>query len=471
MASTVVDDILRMTAVEMGAAYRRDELSPVEVAAACLSRIAEADPGINAFCLVDAEVTLDAAQRSQSRYRAGSALSALDGIPVAVKDVVTTAGWPTRKGSRAPSAAGDAVDAPSVDRVRAAGGVLVGKTTTPEFGWKAVTDSPLTGATRNPWDTRTTAGGSSGGSAAAVAAGMTPLALGTDGAGSIRIPSSFCGVVGLKPTQGLVPQWPPSPFGILSHLGPHARTSQDAALLLSVIAGSSPWDPPSVRPGSQQWLPAPLAAISSLRIAYSPDFGRVDVRDDVARCVRSAVDTLQALGARVDVVPDVGFVDPLDHVEVLWNAGAARTVERLAPSDVALVEPGLRAIAEKGHRLPSSAYVAALDARVALSIAVERILSRCDVLITPTVPLTAFPVGRDVPPGWPDPNWMSWTPFTYPFNLTGHPALSVPCGLGDDGLPVGVQLVGRRFEDGLLLGLGSHLEAALDFPHLPWSAG
>jgi aspartyl-tRNA(Asn)/glutamyl-tRNA(Gln) amidotransferase subunit A len=419
-------ELLDLPASGLAAEYLRGSLSPVDVANAYLARIDACDGAVNAFCVVDAEVTLEAATQSQGRWRSGRSRGPLDGVPIAVKDVVTTASWPTRKGSRARSASGGLEDAPSVQRVLDAGGVLLGKTTTPEFGWKAVTDSPLTGITCNPWDLGLTAGGSSGGSAAAVAARMAPLALGTDGGGSIRIPSSFCGVTGLKPTQGLVPQYPPSPFGVVSHLGPHARSAEDARLLLACIAGTSTWDPQSARPLAREWLTVPTLPIRSVRVGFTPDLGRVEVQTDVARCVSEAVAAIQGLGASVDLLE----------------------------------------LAERGQRLTASDYLAALEARVRLSAIVDAWLTDIDVLVMPTVPIDAFEVGNNVPPSWPDTRWMTWTPFTYPFNITGHPALTIPCGLSDRGVPVGVQLVGRKFEDGRLLGVGSQLERSLE--PLPW---
>jgi aspartyl-tRNA(Asn)/glutamyl-tRNA(Gln) amidotransferase subunit A len=459
-------ELLDLPASGLAAEYLRGSLSPVDVANAYLARIDACDGAVNAFCVVDAEVTLEAATQSQGRWRSGRSRGPLDGVPIAVKDVVTTASWPTRKGSRARSASGGLEDAPSVQRVLDAGGVLLGKTTTPEFGWKAVTDSPLTGITCNPWDLGLTAGGSSGGSAAAVAARMAPLALGTDGGGSIRIPSSFCGVTGLKPTQGLVPQYPPSPFGVVSHLGPHARSAEDARLLLACIAGTSTWDPQSARPLAREWLTVPTLPIRSVRVGFTPDLGRVEVQTDVARCVSEAVAAIQGLGASVDLLEPVGFEDPLGEFETLWYAGAARTVEKIAPEERALLDPGLLELAERGQRLTASDYLAALEARVRLSAIVDAWLTDIDVLVMPTVPIDAFEVGNNVPPSWPDTRWMTWTPFTYPFNITGHPALTIPCGLSDRGVPVGVQLVGRKFEDGRLLGVGSQLERSLE--PLPW---
>src|ERR1051326_8341268 len=226
-----------LTAGELSTAYANRDLSPVEVTEACLARIEALDAEINAFCLVEPEASRRQAEDSEQRWMEGAPLSPLDGVPIAIKDLLLTKGWPTRRGSLTVDPKGPWTDdAPSVARLREAGAVFIGKTTTPEFGWKGSTDSPLTGVTRNPWNKQKTPGGSSGGSAAALAARFAPLALGTDGGGSIRIPASFSGVSGLKPSFGRVPAWPLSPFGTVAHVGPMSRTVLDTALLLNVIA-------------------------------------------------------------------------------------------------------------------------------------------------------------------------------------------------------------------------------------------
>ena len=289
---------LAMSAEELALAFRSGDLSPVEVTRLALARIRELDGALNAFCLVDDEAAVAQATAAAERYSSGAPRSPLDGVPVAVKDLLLTKGWPTLRGSRLvnPDQPWD-IDAPVVERLLAAGCVLVGKTTTPEFGWKAVTDSPLNGVTRNPWDTTLTPGGSSGGSTVAVATGMAPLAIGTDGGGSIRIPSSFTGVVGLKPTFGRVPQSPPSPFGVVSHVGPHARSARDAAILLDVIAGQSPKDPFSI-PGALHGEPADVG-LQGLRVAYSRTLGYAEVDPDVLARVDEAVEALASSGAEV----------------------------------------------------------------------------------------------------------------------------------------------------------------------------
>jgi aspartyl-tRNA(Asn)/glutamyl-tRNA(Gln) amidotransferase subunit A len=451
------DELWEWGAAALSAAYRAGTVSPVDVVTSCLARIEATDPRLNAFCLLDPDSALHQARAAERRLGEGHPLGPLDGVPVAVKDLLLTRDWPTRRGSRRTDPEPGSLDAPVVARLRAAGTVLVGKTTTPEFGWKAVTDSPLTGVTRNPWDPRRTPGGSSGGSAAAVAAGMVPLAIGTDGGGSIRIPSAFCGIVGLKPTHGRVPQSPPSPFGVLSHIGPHARDAADATLLLRAIAGPSSVDPFTdgvVALGG----PPERRSLAGLRVAYSPTLGFASVEPDVASLVERAVTEVERLGAAVELVPSV-LHDPIGLFETLWYAGAARTLAALG-SD-AEVDPGLVEFARRGDRLSAAAYVSALEGRATLVADVESFLSRYDVLVTPSVPRTAFEVGGDTPGGWPFDTWMSWTPFTYPFNLSGSPAVSIPCGLTGDGLPVGLQIVGRRYDDLAVMDLASQLGQVL----------
>ena len=453
-------DITTLSATELLGRYRRRELSPVEVTCAILARIEARDATTNAYCLVRGEEALAAARASERRWQAGEPEGRLDGVPVSVKDLLLTSGWPTLRGSRTIEAAGpwDA-DAPAVARLREHRAVLLGKTTTPEFGWKGVTDSPLTGVTRNPWDPARTAGGSSGGGAAAVASGLGPLSVGTDGGGSIRIPACFCGIVGLKPTHGRVPVYPPSTFGTLSHVGPMARTVADAALLLDVLSAPDYRDPLALdRPGPVfGGAPPP---VSGLRVAYSPALGYAQVDPEVAAAVRGAVTALESAGARVTLA-DPGFADPIDAFRVLWYAGAAQVVNDIPPGRRALIDPGLAEVAAAGRRYSALDYLQALRERSALGIAMGAFHQAYDLLVTPAEPIVAFEAGAEVPGGSAGSRWMSWTPFTYPFNMTHQPAATVPCGFSAAGLPIGVQVVGPRHADALVLEACAAIEAAL----------
>lgn len=456
--TTGLTSLADLTARQLLAGYGKGDFSPVEVVRAVLERTAAVQPRINAFVRVDAEAALAGAEASTARWRAGEPLGLLDGVPVSVKDALPVAGGPTLRGSTVPPGPGPwDVDAPAVARLREHGAVLVGKTTMPEFGWKGVTDSALSGITRNPHDPARTAGGSSGGSAAAVAAGAAPLSLGTDGGGSVRIPASFCGVVGLKPTYGRVPLFPPSPFGSLAHVGPLARDAADTALLLDVISGAD-WRDWSANERAEPVSATLARGVKRLRVAYSPSFGgQVAVRPEVAAAVRAAVTRLAGLGAYVEEA-DPDFADPVAAFHTLWFTGAARLVERLPSERRAALEPGLREIAEQGARYGALDYVAALDVRAGLGHRMARFHRTYDLLVTPTLPITAFEAGAEVPAASGLRRWTGWTPFTYPFNLTCQPALTVPVGTDAAGLPIGLQLVAARHRDDLVLRAAFALE-------------
>jgi aspartyl-tRNA(Asn)/glutamyl-tRNA(Gln) amidotransferase subunit A len=458
MADTVLP-----TATELAAGYSAGERSPVEETRSALDRISD-DGLLNAYCLVDAEASLEQAEESEERWREGRPIGLLDGIPASVKDMFLTAGWPTLRGSTAIDRDQDwDVDAPVTARLREHGAVLLGKTTTPELGWKAVTDSPLNGVTRNPWNPELTAGGSSGGSAAAVAAGMGALSVGTDGGGSVRIPASFCGLVGFKPTYGRIPLYPASAFGSLSHAGPIAWSVDDVALVMDVLALRDHRDPTALAPPVSSYREAVRRPVQGITAAFSPDLGYAEVDPEVARIVREAVEALVDAGVRVEQA-DPGFEDPLAAFDVLWSAGAAQTLERFPADRTGAVDPGLAEVWARGRELSAADYLTATDRRMALGIQMGAFHERYDVLLTPTVPVPAFPAGHDVPPGSGLSWWPEWTPFTYPFNLTQQPAATVPAGVTEDGRPVGLQVVGPRHSDDLVLAVARTFEAVRPWP-------
>ena len=454
------DDLADWTATELVAGYADHSVSPVEATRAVLDRIAARDAELNAFCLVDADGAVEQARSAEARWHAGEPAGPVDGVPTSIKDLFLTRGWPTLRGSRTidPRQAWD-VDAPVVARLRESGAVLVGKTTTPELGWKGVTDGPLTGVTRNPCDPTRTSGGSSGGAAAAVAAGMGPLAAGTDGGGSVRIPAGFCGIVGFKPTYGRIPLYPASPFGTLAHAGPMTRSVQDAALMLDVVSGFDARDWSALPPPVATFRERLGGGVAGCRIAFSPDLGYADVDPEVAASVRRAVEVLAGLGAVVEEV-DPGFADPVRAYHVLWFSGAAKSLEGLPAPQWDLVDSGLREICEEGRTLSALDYLDATAERMALGVRMGEFHERFDLLVTPTLPIPAFAAGHEVPPGSPARRWTSWTPFTYPFNLTQQPAITVPCGATAAGLPVGLQIVGPRHADERILAVAAALEEA-----------
>jgi len=440
------------TATELLNLYRTRQASPVEATQAVLARIADLDRTLNAFCVVDPDRALASARAAEARWQKGAPCDILDGVPVSIKDLILTRGWPTLRGSRTidPKQPWD-VDAPVTARLREAGAVLVGKTNTPEFGIKGTTDNPLTGITRNPWNTKMTAGGSSGGAAAAVAAGMGPLAVGTDGAGSVRIPSSFCGIPGLKPSFGRVPAFPLSPFGTVAHLGPHARSVEDLALLLTVMSRrdardwtSLPYDPRDYRVGLHD-------GVRGLRIAFSPDLGYVrNVDPEIAAAVRKAAEALAAQGAQVDEVAP-GFANPEEITTKLWFVGSLTIVSNLTPEQVALTDPALRWQAGEGRKVSVLEMQKLTLRRTELGSLMRQFHERYDLLLTPGMPVPAFEA--KAPDEW-DLNlesFLGWTPFSYPFNLTQQPAAVVPCGLTRSGLPMALQIVGPMHGDALVL--------------------
>lgn len=446
-----VDEIAFLPATELLGLYRTRELSPVEAAEAALRQIEQHNPRVNAYCFVDAEGALSQAKESEERYMRGEPKGQLEGVPTSIKDVFLSRRWPTLRGSRVidPDQLWDE-DAPVVARLREQGAVLLGKTTTPELGWKAVTDSPVTGVTVNPWDLARTTGGSSGGSAAAVVLGMGPLSVGTDGGGSVRIPVAFCGLFGLKPTYGRIPLWPPSPYGTLSHAGPMTSTVADAALMLNVIAEPDARDWSALPAEDVDYLEAIEGSVEGLRIAFSPDFGYVDVDPEVEGAVNRAAQVFEEMGARVEETGP-GFEDPIDIFEVHWYAAAANALRPLDESLRELMDPGLVEIAKEGSGYSALEYLEADGRRSNLGVHMSEFHETYDLLLSPTVPIPAFEVGREVPKGWSHRRWTSWTPFTYPFNLTQQPAASVPCGFTSSGLPIGLQIVGARYGDALVL--------------------
>ena len=466
-------DVAMLSATELIAQFRRKQLSPVEAVEAVLRRIDSHDDTVNAFRLVDADAAMAAAKASEQRWMQGEPQGLVDGVPTTIKDLVLARGWSTLRGSRTTdeNQAWDE-DAPSTARLREHGAIILGKTTTPEYGWKGVTDSPLTGITRNPWNTERTPGGSSGGAAVASALGMGALHVGTDGGGSVRIPAGFTGIFGHKPSFGRVPAYPPSAFPNLSHVGPMTRTVGDAALMLNVLSlpdardwSALPYDSRDYRVGLED-------GISGLRIAFSLTLGFADVDPSIEGPLREAVSRLTDLGAVVEEL-DPGFESPRRTFLTFWYSGAARMLANFTDAQRKLVDPGLLHVVEMGAETKLSDYLQATADRIALGQHMKRFHETYDLLVTPSLPIPAFEAGVDYPNKDSYARWADWTPFTYPFNLTQQPACSVPCGFTADGLPVGLQIVGPMFADALVLRAARAYESAQPFrmPEAPIGAG
>ena len=434
------------SAVQLGSAYQHGALSPVEVTKAHLARADLVDTVLNAFTLIDRDGALAAARASEERWRPGTPSGPLDGIPVTLKDAVTVKGWPSRYGSRATDATPQRVDSPTVRLLRQAGAVLIGQTAIPEFGWKALTDGPLYGITRNPWNPELTPGGSSGGAAVAAATGAGVLHLGTDGGGSIRVPAAFNGVVGHKPTFGRVPAYPSSPFGTLSHIGPIARRVADASLMLDVLSGKDRRDwnqnPLAFPPRDS----APLEALAGARIGLWVEPPAGSLADDVAEVFGEAAALIGAHGARLEPInPPLDGV--LDLFHLLWFSGAASVVGSVGAGARQKMDRGLLSIGEAGTRFTAADYVAAGIRRAEFGAAMEALFETCDLIISPATTVTPFAVGAEVPPGSGLERWTEWASFSFPLNLSQQPACTVPCGRTAEGLPVGLQIIGRRGAD------------------------
>ncbi len=460
-------DILSLDVMALVSAYRERKLSPREAIGAVLDAIDRVNPAVNAFCVVDRDAALQAATASEKRWAAGNPSGPLDGVAFTVKDNIVWTGHPTRRGSKTTSEAPSLENAPSVDRLLEAGAIPVGKTTLPEFGWKGLGDSPLYGLIRNPWDTRMTTGGSSAGAGAAAALGLGRLHIGTDGAGSIRIPASLCGIYGIKPSFGRVPAHPPSPFAIVSHVGPMTRSVSDAAIMLGTIAAPDPRDMTALVPPPQDYLAGLELGVRGLRIAWSPRLGYVETLDpEVEELTAKAARVFEEFGATVEEL-DPGLVDAIETLETLWYVGAWSVLRGIPEARWKDVDPGFVAVAERGRRILGADFVAAANARGTLYLAMERFHEQYDLLLTPTLATASFEVGNNTPPdGRFGQNWIDWAPYSFPFNLTLQPAATVPCGFTRAGLPVGLQIVGAIQRDGQVLRASRAFETARPWPSL-----
>ena len=459
------EDLCFLSATEMAAAIRAKKLSPVEITQTLLERIEAVNPKLNAYVTLTAETALEQARKAEAAVQKGDSLGPLHGVPYSVKDLVITKGVRTMRGSKIYEDFVPDEDTVPVERLQAAGGVMFGKTATPEFGWKGVTDSLVTGITRNPWNTALTPGGSSGGASAQVAAGLAPLAIGTDGGGSIRIPSAFAGIFGFKPSYGRVPVYPASFHDHLSHVGPMTRTVADAALMLSVMAGPDDADRFSLEAQPADYVGELRRGIKGLKVAWSPDLGYAQVEVAVAEIAGRAVKVFSELGCHVEEV-NPGFGDPTPFFEVFWRGSNAGAYSALLPEWGERMDPGLVEWVKAGEKVSAVEFVQAQVARNAFWDKVRQFFQGYDLLLTPTLAVLPFEVGRTMPAGREgnEYGWINWTPFSYPFNLTHLPAATVPAGFSAEGLPVGLQIVGRRHADLTVLQAAAAFEEAR-----PWA--
>ena len=469
----MTDELSQKSAADLGRLYRRGKLSPVETMKAVLKRADRINPRLNALCRIDADESLVAARASEKRWKKGKPLSPLDGVPVSIKELVRVKGGPASMGSKLTDKSPADADAPAVARLREAGAIVFAQSTSSEFGHKGVTDTPLNGITRNPWNLERTPGGSSGGAGAAVAAGLGPIAIGTDGGGSVRIPSSFNGLVGLKATYGRVPNWPPTLNGDLSNTGPMARTALDCALMMNVISGPDRRDPYQLPEHDIDFTRKLGAKLKKPRVAFILRMGDHPLDIEVAAAVTKAVRRFEAMGCAVEEVePPFSYAEASKAFVAHWLSNASRLLDMFPEERHGEFDPGLLAGAKLGRDYSLQDLVVAQATRRDMAVAWNLFFDKYDFLLTPTVAVKAFEAGQDWPTG-PDgkPN-RQWSPYTSTFNMTRHPAGTVPCGLGSEGLPIGLHIVAGHFKDATVLRAAARYAELhpLKFPLLPEKA-
>lgn len=456
-------------ATDLAAMIRRRALSPVEIVDAVLDRIETLNPRLNAFLAVNAAGARAAAKAAEDAVMRGESLKPLHGLPVSIKDLEPSAGLRCTFGSKFFEQNIADIDGMVTSRVKAAGGIILGKTNTSHYGYKDMCDNLLGPPCRNPWKLDRTSGASSGGAGAAIAAGLGPLAHGSDGAGSIRIPSALCGVFGLKPSFGRVPNWPNVDIWAgRSHNGPMTRTVADAALLLGVIAGPEPRDPTSIDSPPEDYVAAvahPLEALRGLKIAWSVDFGYAPVDSEVRRVTTAAAERFRDFGCDVEVV-NPAWDDPREPAATMWYVSYAARLGEQYDRRPEWFEPTLAEMIEAGRTISGVQLGKAQLARTVFYEQARRFFERYDLLLTPQMPLGAWAVeqGPSTIEGKPTPTMFDRLNFTFPFNLTGQPAASIPCGFTSEGLPVGLQIVGRWHADRLVLQAAAAYEQAA-----PWA--
>lgn len=465
-------DLTQMTAAHLGKLYARGKASPVDTIEAVLARTEALNPVLNAFCTVDNEEAFRAARASERRWKSGNALSPIDGVPVSIKELVRVKGWPASMGSKLTDKAPSDADAPAVARLREAGAIVFAQSTSSEFGHKGVTDTPLNGVTRNPWSTDMTPGGSSGGAGAAVAAGLGPLGIGTDGGGSVRIPSSFNGLIGLKATYGRVPNWPPTLNGDFSNTGPMCRTALDCALMMNAIARPDPRDPTQLPADDTDYVKALKQEQKKPRIAFLLRMSEHPLDIEVAAMVTKAAKQVEKLGCKVEEIDSPPFLhaDTSKSFVTHWLSNSARLLDLYPEARWGEFDPNLLAGAKAAReRYSVKDVVEAQAARREAAVAWNLFFERYDFLLTPTVAVQPFPVLKNAPDGLDGKPNVAWSPYTATFNLTRHPAASVPCGLSSSGLPVGLQIVAGHFKDAMVLALAAAYSKVhpLKFPVLP----
>lgn len=460
----MTENLSFVSALELKGRIAAKEISPVDVVESALRRLQEVEPTLNNFATLTEDLARKSAKEAEIAVMRGDRLGLLHGLPISIKDLITVGGVKCAFGSRSAANNIAAADAPSVERVKAHGACILGKTTTSEFGCKPVGDSPLTGITRNPWNTGKTPGGSSCGAAASIAAGVTPFGLGTDGGGSIRIPAFFTGLFGIKATFGRVPVFPTSATPTLAHVGPLARTVRDGALLLSAVAGHDRRDPFSIAEPLPDFVAACDRSVRGKRVAWSPTLGYARPDAEVVALCEEAVKALEEQGCDVELVENVMEKNPSDMWMAEFYAGVGTRLKDVLENEPDSLDPAVVEVLSGALDQSLEDYYRKVFERYEFRDVMRAFFSRYDLLVTPTLPVPAFDVGLNIPPQIPDANMISWVAYTYPFNLTGYPAASVPAGFTADRLPVGLQIVGGPLREVDIFAAAARLEESR-----PWA--
>ena len=459
------NDIAFVPATELRTLIATGQVSPVEATEQYLRRIESLDSRLNSYLTVSADEALESAKAAEQAVVRGDSLGPLHGLPISIKDLEMTGGIRSTSGSLVFKDRVPADDSLVVERVRKAGAVILGKTNTPEFGLLGHTENRLGDHCRNPWNTERTTGGSSGGAGASVAAGLCSLATGSDGGGSIRIPCSFCGVYGIKPTQGRVPRYTgvagPPVANQTSQSGPMTRTVRDSAMLLQVLAGQDPRDPASLRDEPADYAAAADRGVRGLRIAWSPDFGYGAVDPEVKEVASEAAQIFEELGCTVEET-DLGLDQHFDTFWTIFTANIYVASGQLLEDNPEDLTWYARDCIERGMKVTGAEYTRALGEVDRLKARFADLYESYDLIMSPTVSTTAFPVGE--PPktiGGREVHWFwGYLPYTFPINLIGHPAASVPCGFSSERLPIGLHVIGRRGDEATVIAASAAFEQA-----------
>ena len=450
-------EIHKLSALELSSNFKSKDISPLQVTNVILERIKSSQKTLNSFCFFNEGDVIKQAEESEKRWSDNNPKSLIDGVPVSIKDLIHVKGWPTLQGSKSVDINQKwDIDAPSVKNLKNAGAVILGKTNTPEFGHKGVTENLVSGITNNPWDISMNAGGSSGGSGSALASGLGPLSVGTDGGGSCRKPANYCGVVGMKPSQGRVASWPPSYLWPLSSAGPMSRSVRDASYLLDIISQNDIRDPETFQKSANTFSGIE-DSVQGLKVGFSLSFGGSHPRIEISDIIENTKYLFQKLGVKLfDACPEID--NPMKTYRTLLDSAWVHTASQFNDEQKEKFDPTFAAAVERGNKLTAVDLRTAFGKRKNFMRIVSEFFNEYDALILPTNPTTAYPHGTREPTPDQNDNWHTTVCFTAPFNITGNPAISIPCGFSKNGLPVGLQIIGKFGSDKMVLNIARAFE-------------